>query len=65
PSMCMLQGVTMLQVEATPIWGFLKSSSLNPTALNMAREAARSTPSTIFEEYGLFGSVMMAPKSSI
>jgi hypothetical protein len=29
--MCMLQGVTMLQVEATPIWGFEKSDSLKPT----------------------------------
>jgi hypothetical protein len=27
-SMCMLQGVRLLQVEATPIAGFLKSASL-------------------------------------
>ena len=45
-SMCMLQGVTMLQREAMPIWDFLKSSRLKPTACSMAREAARSTPST-------------------
>ena len=49
-SMWMLQGVTWLQVEATPIWGFLKSSFLNPTAYNMARLAARSGPSTTMEE---------------
>ena len=30
-SMCMLQGVTMLHVEAIPIWGFAKSLSLYPT----------------------------------
>jgi hypothetical protein len=31
PSMCMLQGVTMLQVEATPTSDLEKSFSLNPT----------------------------------
>ncbi len=31
-SMCALQGVTMLQVEAMPMIGFLKSSCLKPTA---------------------------------
>src|SRR5439155_15846772 len=30
-SMCMLQGVTLLQVEAMPTMGFEKSSSLNQT----------------------------------
>ena len=30
-SMCMLQGVTLLQVEAMPMSGFLKSSGLKPT----------------------------------
>ncbi len=30
-SMCMLQGVTSLQVEAMPTSGFLKSSALKPT----------------------------------
>ena len=29
-SRCILQGVTMLQVEAIPIWGFLKSASVKP-----------------------------------
>ena len=31
-SMCMLHGVTMLQVEAMPICDFLKSSRAKPTA---------------------------------
>jgi len=30
--MCALHGVTMLQVEAMPMTGLLKSSFLNPTA---------------------------------
>ncbi len=30
-SMCMLQGVTMLQVEAMPTIGLEKSSRVNPT----------------------------------
>src|SRR5438105_3141772 len=46
----MLQGVTMLQVEATPIWDFLKSSAWKPTACSIARLAARSGPSTTMEE---------------
>src|SRR3954470_5161212 len=50
-SMCMLHGVTMLQVEAMPIWDFLKSSVEKPTACNMARLAARSAPSTTADEY--------------
>src|SRR5699024_1205587 len=33
---CTLQGVTSLHVLAIPIIGFLKSSSVNPTALNIA-----------------------------
>ena len=49
--MCMLQGVTMLQVLATPTWGFLKSASSKPTARSMARLGAWGTPSTMIEEY--------------
>ena len=48
--MCMLQGVTMLQVEAMPICGFLKSASSKPTALSIERLGARSTPSTTCDE---------------
>jgi len=44
-SMCMLHGVTMLQVEAIPTTGFWKSASLNPTARSMERLGARSGPS--------------------
>ena len=49
-SMCMLQGVTMLQVDAMPICGFLKSASSKPTARSMERLGARSTPSTTCDE---------------
>ncbi len=49
-SMCMLQGVTMLQVDAMPTTGFLKSSSLKPTARSMERFGARSEPSSTMEE---------------
>jgi hypothetical protein len=47
----MLQGVTMLQVEAIPIWGRAKSASLNPTARSIARFGDRSAPSTTSREY--------------
>ena len=47
----MLQGVTMLQVEAMPIWGLEKSSSVNPTARSIARLGACATPSTTTLEY--------------
>jgi hypothetical protein len=50
PSMCMLQGVTMLQVEAMPIMFFLKSLSPKPTARSMARLGARSGDSEICME---------------
>lgn len=43
----------MLHVEAMPTCGFLKSSVVNPTALNMALEGALSDPSTILDEYFL------------
>src|SRR5699024_9420281 len=37
PSICILQGVTWLHVLAIPIIGFLKSSSVIPTARSIAR----------------------------
>jgi hypothetical protein len=46
----MLQGVTMLQVEATPTIDFLKSSFENPTGWSMARLGARSGPSSMGPE---------------
>jgi hypothetical protein len=45
-----LQGVTMLQVDAIPIWGRPKSASLKPTARSMARFGERSAPSTTSRE---------------
>ena len=42
--MCMLHGVTMLQVEAMPTCGFAKSSSLKPTARSIARLGAFGEP---------------------
>ena len=48
--MCMLHGVTMLQVEAMPICDFLKSPLVKPTACSMARLGARSAPSTTMAE---------------
>src|SRR5882757_1268743 len=50
-AMCMLQGVTLAQVEAIPIWGFEKSASVKPTARSIAREAACFAPSTTRREY--------------
>ena len=49
-SMCMLQGVRLLQVEAMPTCGFSKSASLNPTACSIARAGACLTPSTTILE---------------
>src|SRR5690348_9448183 len=50
-AICMLQGVTLAHVEATPICGFEKSASVKPTARNIAREAACLAPSTTRREY--------------
>src|SRR5690625_2552436 len=44
-SIWILQGVTSLPVLAIPTIGFLKSSSSNPTALNIARFGAFAGPS--------------------
>jgi hypothetical protein len=52
--MCILQGVTILQVEAIPIWFFLKSSLVKPTAWSIARLAALSAPSTTSEDQRRF-----------
>jgi hypothetical protein len=55
--MCILHGVTMLQVEAIPTWGLLKSASLKPTGRSIARLAERSTPSTTGAECWRMGSM--------
>src|ERR1019366_7288096 len=49
-SMCMLHGVTMLHVEATPTMGLAKSASAKPTARSIERFGERSGPSTTTEE---------------
>ena len=49
-SMCMLHGVTMLQSDAMPTMGFLKSSSVNPTGRSIDRAPARLGPSLTMEE---------------
>ncbi len=57
-SICMLQGVKSLPVEAIPICGFSKSSSSKPTALSMERAGARSLPSTTMDEKGRLQAVL-------
>jgi hypothetical protein len=52
--MCILHGVTMLQVDATPICGFLKSSLLKPTACNMARCALHAVNNLGRKSAGVF-----------
>ena len=42
-----LQGMVSIQVLATPIRGGVRSLSVKPTALNMARAPARSRPSVM------------------
>ncbi len=49
-SMCMLHGVTWLQVEQMPICGLAKSALVKPTACSIARPAARDGPSTTAAE---------------
>ena len=49
-SMCMLHGVSMLQVDAIPTCGFAKSSSVKPTARSIARPGALGAPSTTTRE---------------
>ena len=55
-SMCILQGVTIDQVEAMPTIGFLKSSSVKPTGRSIERAPARAGPSVMTEEWGRRGS---------
>ena len=50
-SMCMLHGVTRLQVEAMPTCGRAKSASSKPTARSIARLGERSVPLTTMLEY--------------
>ena len=52
-----LQGIVSIHVVATPMRGLARSSSVNPTALSMARAGARSGPSVSVDEWRLPGSV--------
>ena len=64
-SMCILQGVTILQVDAIPTIGFSKSSSENPTARSMDRLGARSAPSTTMDEWALWECSLFVFKGSV
>src|SRR5262249_4532018 len=44
---CKLQGIVSIQVLATPTSGLLRSLSVKPIALNIARAGARSRPSVM------------------
>jgi len=55
----MLHGITSIQVFATPTKGRDRSSSLNPTALSMARAGALSGPSVRAEERCLGSMVIL------
>ena len=48
-----LHGVTSFQLEATPIWGLVMSSSVRPIARNMARAGARPFPIVTSELRGV------------
>ena len=50
-SMCMLQGVRLLQVDTMPTCDLAKSASLKPTACSMARAGACLLPSTTSREW--------------
>ncbi len=52
-----LQGIVSIQVVATPMIGWARSSSVKPTALSIARAAARSGPSVRAWLWRLPGSV--------
>ena len=49
--MCMLHGVRLLQVDATPTCGLSKSASWKPTARSIARLGVCLIPSTTRREY--------------
>ncbi len=52
-----LHGIVSIHVVPTPTSGLARSSSVNPTALSMARAPARSGPSVRPAEWRLAGSV--------
>src|ERR1700679_1842584 len=50
-SICILQGVKLLHVDATPTCGFSKSALPNPTARSIDRFGACFSPSTTRREW--------------
>jgi hypothetical protein len=54
----MLHGVISFHEEAIPTWGFSQSASVNPTARNMARDAAFWMPSVTSRLRGLISTVV-------
>src|ERR1700727_3100189 len=50
-SICILQGVKLLHVDATPTCGFSKSASPKPTARSIDRLGACFSPSTTRREW--------------
>src|SRR6516162_2602064 len=62
--MCMLQGVTLPQVDATPICGLAKSASPKPVARSIARDGACLAPSTTTREWARGSTVFFTPSSS-
>ena len=53
-----LHGITSIQVLAMPTSGLLRSSSVSPTALSMARDGARSGPWVMVRLCRLSGSAI-------
>src|SRR6195952_4551425 len=60
-----LQGVISFQLDATPIWGLEKSSSVIPTARSMPRAAARSIPSVTSRLRGLTSCSVVVPGPAV
>ena len=54
----MLQGVISFHDEAIPTCGFFQSSSVRPTARNIARDAAFWMPSVTSRERGLMSTLV-------
>jgi hypothetical protein len=57
--------VTSFQEDATPTWGLLQSSSVMPTARNMARAGARWKPSVTSPLRGFMGLGGLDPVSAM
>src|SRR4029079_12010523 len=58
-----LHGVISFQLDATPIWGLVKSSSPMPTARSIPRAAALSRPSVTSRERGLMSGLSVMARA--